>query len=300
MNTTTANANTNTKGAQFEVSDHLYREVEGVKLLGTLYRPKSKAVCPLVMEVHGGAWTANDRHTNALIHRYLAARGIAVFSIDFRMPPNHPYPAALLDINYATRWVKQNAARFGSRRELVGGVATSSGGHLLMLGLMRSISGRYQPEADDLAEQDASLPYAVACWPVLDPLARYRWANQHNNERLISAHHAFWRDEAQMSDANPLRMLQRGEESFLPNVLLLQGTADANFDYRNTVDFAQAYRKAGGQAQLELYDGEPHAFIKEDLPSTARTAALECMHQFIQRESARAGQGDAAEQSSAA
>lgn len=299
MNTTTANANTKTKGAQFEVSDHLYREVEGVKLLGTLYRPLRQDICPLVMEVHGGAWTANDRHTNAMIHRYLAARGIAVFSIDFRMPPNHPYPAALLDINYATRWVKQNAARFGSRRDLVGAVATSSGGHLLMLGLMRSISGRYQPEADDLAEQEASLPYAVACWPVLDPLARYRWANERNNERLISAHHAFWRDEAQMTDANPLRMLQRGEEAWLANVLLLQGTADANFNYRNTVDFAEAYRKAGGQVQLELYEGAPHAFIKEDLPSTARTAALECMHQFIQRESTRAGEVGAGEQSSA-
>lgn len=286
MNATTANANTNTKGAQFETSDHLYREVEGVKLRGTLYRPKARDICPMVMEVHGGAWTANDRHTNAMIHRYLAARGIAVFSIDFRMPPGHPYPAALLDINYATRWVKQNAARFGSRRELVGGVATSSGGHLLMLGLMRTVSGRYQPEADDLEEQDASLPYAVACWPVLDPLARYRWANERNNERLISAHHAFWRDEAQMTDANPLRMLQRGEEVFLPSVLLLQGTADANFNYRNTVDFAEAYRKAGGQVQLELYEDAPHAFIKEDLPPEPATAALAEMHRFILARSA--------------
>ena len=272
------------KTTPFDVSDHLYREVDGVKLLGTLYRPRTDQSCPLVMEVHGGAWTANDRHTNVAIHRYLAARGVAVFSIDFRMPPNHPYPAALLDINYATRWVKQNAARFGSRRELVGGVATSSGGHLLMLGLMRSASGLYQPGSDDLEEQDASLPYAVACWPVLDPLARYRWANERNNERLISAHHAFWRDEAQMTDANPLRLLQRGESATLPPVLLLQGTADANFNYRNTVDFAAAYGKAGGRAELKLNEDAPHAFIKDDLDSPAMHAALAVMREFIGRE----------------
>ena len=269
----------------FEVSDHLYREVDGIRLLGTLYRPRTTTPCPLVMEVHGGAWTANDRHTNSIIHRFLAGHGIGVFAIDFRMPPAHPYPAALLDINYATRWLKQNAERFGSRRGLVGGVATSSGGHLLMLGLMRSGSGLYQPESDDLEEQDASLPYAVACWPVLDPLARYRYANERGRDRLIQAHHAFWRDEAQMTDANPLRILQRGETAFLPPVLLLQGTADANFDYRNTVDFQHAYAGAGGRAELELYEGEPHAFIKEGLDSTAAQPALARMRDFIKRES---------------
>lgn len=277
----------------FDVSDHLYREVEGVKLVGTLYRPRTREICPLAMEVHGGAWTANDRHTNLPIHRYLAARGIAVFSIDFRMPPDHPYPAALLDINFAARWLKRNAGRFGSRRELVGGVATSSGGHLLMLGLMRSATGLYQPESDDLAEQDASLPWAVACWPVLDPLARYRWAHQHRNERLIAAHHAFWRDEAQMSDANPLRLLQRGEPATLPPVLLLQGTADGNFDYRNTVDFAAAYRGAGGRAELQLYEDAPHAFIKDGQETAASWDALARMHRFILGESRPPGAGDA-------
>jgi dipeptidyl aminopeptidase/acylaminoacyl peptidase len=148
-----------------------------------------------------------------------------------------------------------------------------------MLAAMRALSGEYREASQPPG--DARLPYLVACWPVLDPLARYAYARAHGLQRLVEAHHAFWRDEAEMEQANPLRILQRGEAVDLPPALLLQGTADANFDYRNTVDFAQAYRGAGGHAELELYEGAPHAFIKEEEKHAAAQPALERMRDFV-------------------
>lgn len=49
--------------------DLTYRIVDGEKLLARLYRPEGGAIGTLVVEVHGGAWTMNDRTTNSAIRR---------------------------------------------------------------------------------------------------------------------------------------------------------------------------------------------------------------------------------------
>jgi len=125
--------------------------------------------------VHGGAWASGDRLNNAPINEALAKSGIVVLALDFRMPPQHRYPASIADINYATRWLKAHANEFGSRRELVGGIATSSGAHQLLLSLLKPRDPRYaELPLAEAAGEDASLPYIVLCWPISDPLARYR------------------------------------------------------------------------------------------------------------------------------
>src|SRR5207302_2349534 len=127
---------------------------------------------PAVPEVHGGAWTSGDRLNNTAIGEYLAARGIVVLSVDFRMPPALRYPDTVADVNFGIRFLKANAQRFSTRPELVGGLGTSSGGHLLLLNALRPHDTRCA--ADPVPGSDARLAFAVACWPVADPLARYR------------------------------------------------------------------------------------------------------------------------------
>ena len=58
---------------------------------------------------------------------------------------------------------------------------------------------------------DASVKFCAMCWPVADPLARYEMVVANGNERLQNAHHAFWPDEAAMSEGNPQLILERGE-----------------------------------------------------------------------------------------
>jgi len=137
---------------------------------------------------------------------------VVVASIDFRMGGQHPYPSSLVDINYATRWLKAHAQEFASRRELVAGLGTSSGAHQLLLSALRPQDARYAalPLVEAPAE-DARLPYIVLCWPIADPLARYRMVKEKGNTRLVEAHDAYWRSEAEMEEGNPQLILDRGE-----------------------------------------------------------------------------------------
>src|SRR5262249_38942817 len=150
--------------------------------------------------------------------------GVVVMAIDFRMPPEAKYPASLCDINYAIRWLKQHAAEFKVRPELVGGVGTSSGGHQIMLSALRPKDPRYTAIPLSGAATDASLAHVAICWAINNPSARYRMAKEKGLVRLQAAHDAFWPDEAAMEDANPTQILTRGETVSLPPVLLLQGT----------------------------------------------------------------------------
>src|SRR2546430_10443869 len=122
---------------QIEVRDLEYQHRDGKPLLARLYRPIGVGPFPALIEVHGGAWASGDRLNNAPLDEALAKSGIVVLAIDFRMPLQHRYPASIADVNLATRWLKNHAEEFGSRRELVGGLGTSSGAHQLLLSVLK-------------------------------------------------------------------------------------------------------------------------------------------------------------------
>jgi acetyl esterase/lipase len=107
-----------------------FRPAGSAPLLARYYRPDGPGPFPAVLEVHGGAWTSGDRLNNVAIGEYLAAHDIVVLSIDFRMPPAVRYPETVADVNFGIRFLKANAERFSTRTDLVGGLGTSSGGHL--------------------------------------------------------------------------------------------------------------------------------------------------------------------------
>jgi acetyl esterase len=122
------------------------------------------------------------------------------------------------DVNFGIRFFKANAERFAARSHLVGGLGTSSGGHLLLLNALRPRDPRYA--AIPLAGADASLAFAVVCWSVADPLARYCVVRERGNDRLVEAHHQFWPSEEAMSEGNPQLILERGEATETPPALI--------------------------------------------------------------------------------
>jgi acetyl esterase/lipase len=257
----------------------------GEPLLARFYRPDGVGPFPAVLEVHGGAWTMGDRRNNTAIGDYLAARGIVVLSIDFRMPPAMRYPETVADVNYGIRHLKVNAARFSTRPDLVGGLGTSSGGHLLLLNLLRPCDRRYA--ALPLPGADANVAFAVLCWPVADPLARYRGVRERGNTRLVAAHDQFWPSQAAMDEGSPQRILERGEPVEAPPALIMQGTDDDNLTPDMARNFAAAYRKAGGAIEFHEFAGEPHAFIARDPAAPNAQRALALIAEFIHRETAR-------------
>jgi acetyl esterase/lipase len=262
-------------------TDVTFGSSEHGPLVATLYRPAGTAVAAVV-DVHGGAWTSGDRTMNVAISRYLAAHGIAVLALDFRMPPLVAYPTTVTDIAAGIRWLKQHADELGTVAMRVGMLGTSSGGHLALLAALRPSDPRYAGSVQ-AGEPDIAVPFAVVCWPVSDPAARYRMVRDTGLSKLAYAHHAFWADEAQMTEGSPLDIVARGDAERLPSLLIVQGTNDENLTPDMQDRFAAAYRARGGSIELAVFDGEPHGFIARDPASVASRTALERIVAFIRR-----------------
>lgn len=256
--------------------DLKYRNAGGEDLLARLYRPAGGAIGTLVVEVHGGAWTMNDRTTNVAIHEHLAKEGIAVLALDFRLAPKHRYPAAMEDVNYGIRWAKANL-----KPRRIGGLGTSSGGHQIVLSALQPLKFANS----ELPGRDAKLDFVVACWPILDPFARYQYAKGANLKNLVDAHDAFWPGEGAMKEGNPQLVLERNEASALPPMLVIQGTNDSNVEHFRADGFADAYRARGGSIELVKVEGQPHNFVAKDPAAPAARDALARIARFIQSQS---------------
>ena len=269
------------------VEDVRYLQTPSGELLARLYRPTGSGTFPAVISVHGGRWVSQSRLTNEVIDRALAEAGVVVMAVDFRMPPAARYPEPVADINFAIRWLKDAAPRWGSQPALVGAVGTSSGGHQTMLNALRPRDPRYAATARPGSEATAELAYVVACWPVLDPLARYRMAKQKNMELHIKSHDAYWPDEAAMAEGNPQAIVERGETGALPPLLLIQGTSDTIVPPEMTERFAASYRAAGGAVTLETFAGMPHTFITKEPDAAESRRATSCLTRFVLDQAAR-------------
>jgi acetyl esterase/lipase len=264
------------------VEDIEYGRAGDAPLLARLYRPRGLTGFPSIVDVHGGAWTANDRLQNAAMDQVIASSGTAVLALDFRLAPASPYPASIMDVNLGIRWLKANIARLGGDASRIGGLGTSSGGHQLWLNVLRPRDVRYAAhKLADAEEVDATLGFVVVCWPISDPVARYRMARETGNELLVRNHDAFFLTEAAMAEANPQAILESGEARNLPPALLIQGTADANVTPDMADRFVAAYAKAGGQIKLRKFDDQPHTFISQNPTSPASVEALGLITQFI-------------------
>jgi acetyl esterase/lipase len=265
----------------FRADDVEYLRHDDQPLLARLYQPIGPGPFAAVLEVHGGAWTGGDRFNNKAIGESLAADGIVVLSIDFRMPPAARYPDTIADVNFGIRWLKANAEMFNSQPRLVGVLGTSSGGHMALLNALRPHDPRYTKLPLTVPNTDASVCFAVACWPVADPLQRYRVKKAAGQERFVIAHDKFWPSEADMEEGSPTLILRRGEPVARPPVLIMQGTADDNLTPDMANDFAAAYAQSGGEVLKEIFPDQPHAFIAAAPTSPSSLRALEMIKAFI-------------------
>jgi acetyl esterase len=268
----------------FEIDelDVEYRRDDDGPLLARVYRPRGDGPFPALLDVHGGAWNTGTRESDAPMNRVLAANGIVVVAIDFRLAPAHPYPASMVDVNYATRWLKSKAPDFGASPDRIGLLGSSSGGHIVVLSAMRPVDPRYAalPLADG-AGHDASASYVIAGWPVLDPLARYHYARAVGRDELVRSTENYFGNVDTMREASPTLILERGEVVDLPPVLVVYGTADANVPQTIVESFIAAYRVAGGVAELVTFPGAPHGFGNQSGPDA--DGALAAVKEFIAR-----------------
>ena len=277
-----------------EVEDVEYLRFGNKALLARLYKPRGEGAFPLLVDLHGGAWCRGDRLNDVVINEALARSGVAVAALDFRMPPDAPYPASLADIHYGIRWLKTRADTLGLRAQKVGALGVSSGGHQAMLLAMRPHDPRYAAFRPPYGATDVEmgLDYVILCWPVIDPLARYRYATALKDsgepypelvDRVLPCHDQYWLDEEAMAEGNPVLALERGETVETPPVLYVQGTKDVAHPRPDLDRFVDQYRKAGGQVELKLFDGEAEGFINRKPTSAAAGQAVTQIIEFVHR-----------------
>ena len=257
-----------------EETDVAFARPEGMELLARVYRPVGQAtgLLPVVVDVHGGAWTRLDRTTGVVLGRGLASCGVVVVALDFRMGPVHKHPAASADVAAGVRWVRAHADRLGVDRTRLGIAGSSSGGHLASLlavtpkATFHDGTPIIMPDGSlDATSGELGVAFAMVAYPVCDPLARYRYVlsrkdeppqpNGFSAQRLIDAHPGFFRDEAHMAEMSVTRIVASGEAGALPPMWLGQPDTDDNVPAAITDAFVQAYQRAGGTIERSYFPG---------------------------------------------
>jgi acetyl esterase/lipase len=258
------------------------RTAKGRSLLARVYQPQGKGPFPMVLDLHGGAWSGKDRYANEPMSRAVAESGVVVAAIDMTLAAESPYPASVQDAHYAVRWLKWQAANFNGDPATLGMIGSSTGGHIAELVMMRPRDARYGaiplPQAPSL---DASVLWVAVRSPISDPWARYQQAQKMKRENLIKASHAWFVPWETIHEANPQEMLERKEALTLRPMLIMQGELDDNVLPAVQEKFAATYRAAGGDCRYELFAKCEHEWTGRPGPMTDR--AHEMVRQFIAR-----------------
>ncbi len=275
-----------------DIEDVEYLRHGDKPLLARLHQPKGTGPFPLIVELHGGAWCNGDRHNDSVLNEALARRGIMVVALDFRMPPDAPYPGSMADIHYGIRWCKTQAAAWGCNPGGVYAMGSSSGAHQAMLLGMRPTDSRYAalPLPAGSAEVDGTLSGVILCSPVIDPLGRYHYAKGLRDDctppdgfgdRVVPSHDKYWVTEEAMAEAAPARALARGEKTELPPAIFLARDHETSHPTPDREEFVKQYRKAGGQIDLSIFEGEGDGFLTKSLDSTGSQQAFEQIITFV-------------------
>jgi acetyl esterase len=255
---------------EIEVSEVPFRKnAQGRQLMARVYQPLGAGPFPVLLDLHGGAWYRKDRTANEPMDRAVAASGVLVVAIDMTLAGEAPYPAAAQDAREGLRWLKTKAAQWHGDPSTLGVLGSSSGGHLAQIIAL-------QP-----AGAEERVRYVATRSPISDPYARWQQAEKTKREHLVTASKTFFNPWEKIIQANPQRILERREASALPPMLILQGGLDENVLPALQERFAASYRAAGGDCELQVFEGCEHEWIAKPGPQTDR--AHEMVKAFIAR-----------------
>ena len=264
---------------KFTEQDLVFAQVDGITLQGTLYRPvvTAGADLPVLIDVHGGAWSSLHRKVGRYYCRELASRGLCVFAIDFRQGPQFKHPAASSDVAAAVRFIRTTDA-LRLKPSSVNLIGSSSGGHLALLAALNpdipahSTTPINTGTAFELVpEVSARVDRVVGLWPVSNPIARYQYvlARLHEDpqswtdfapDRLAAGHRAYFGDTRTMAAASIQHLLTTSAFSHLPPLLIVQPELDQNVPVFMSQTLLGGYEIAGGVAQYRQYPGVAHGF----------------------------------------
>jgi acetyl esterase/lipase len=259
------------------------RNGAGRMLMARIYQPKGPGPFPTVLDLHGGAWNAKDRHAEEPMDHSIAASGVLVVAIDMTLAPEAPYPACVQDANYGVRWLKTKAATWNGDPSKIGIYGSSSGGHVAELLGMRPHDERYG--AIPLAgapNVDATIAYAAMRSPISDTFARFKNAENRKRDSMVKNNQLFFNPWDTIHESNPQEILERHEKITFVPFLIMGGALDDNVLPEIQEKFVATYKAAGGDVQFQLFPDSEHEWVAKEGPQTDR--AREMVKAFITRQ----------------
>jgi acetyl esterase len=240
------------------------------------YRPREAASLPLVIYFHGGGFVIGSLDTHDRLMRLLALDSdAAVIGVDYRLAPEHPFPAPLDDCVAAVRWLRSETQHLRLDRERVVLAGDSAGANLALASLL-DLRDAPEPRAC----KGAALFYGCF-WRRLDTPAHARFGD--GSLHLGTAEMRwFW----QQYLGDPSRPEPRAEPIYadlrgLPPLFLTAAALDPLYD--DTVELDRRLEAAGVVHELKAYPGLVHGFMQLTLRSAAARAAVRDAGHAIRR-----------------
>jgi acetyl esterase/lipase len=248
-----------------------YANHDGVELLGDLYLPKSTKPPPALVAVHGGGWIAGVRGTFQYWGPYLAARGIAVFAISYRLATKtSAFPQAVQDVLAGVQFVRGKASAFGIDGARIGLLGASAGAHLAALAALggKTFAGGYPH--DPFAAVEPSVKALIGVYGIYDAVAMWnayqvQGGRDNNIEKFIGA--PPMENRRIYFDASPISYATYANNAI--GVLLVTGTDDDLVDRKTQTDpFQLALKQAGFFVRPCIVPGAPHYWMSDPIEET--------------------------------
>ncbi len=247
-----------------------YANHDGVALSGDLYLPKGVKAAPALVAVHGGGWVQGARSAFQYWGPYLAARGIAMFAVSYRLATKGKmFPQAVQDVLAGVQFVRGKAAEFNIDPQRIGLLGASAGGHIAALaalgGTAGKIAGGYPK--DDHASVSTDVKVLVGVYGVYDLLAmwatyRHQSPRENNIEKFLGA--SPMEDRQIYFDSSPINYATFANNKIA--VLLSTGTQDDLVDRAAHTDaFQLALKQAGFFVRPCIVPGAPHYWMNDPI-----------------------------------
>lgn len=230
----------------------------------------------IYLHFHGGGWTlgANDMQDPRL-KRLADATGLTVVSVDYRLSPEHPYPAGPDDCEAAAAWLLSADAEDQLRAtgpRAIGG--DSAGAHLAAVTLLRlrdrhAVTGAFAAAVFQYGAFDLSMSPSQRLWGGRNLVLSGPIISWFGDQFL--PHHD--REARRDPDISPLF----ADLTAMPAAMFIVGTQDALLD--DTLFMHARWQAAGHPAQLTVWPEAPHGFLGFPISVTEATLAAE--HEFL-------------------
>jgi len=221
-----------------------------------VYRPQSDGPLPVVVYFHGGGFVIGDITTHdTTCHRLAAGVPAVVVSVDYRLAPEHPFPAAVDDCEAATQWVAAHAAELGADPTRLAVAGDSAGGNLA------AVTSRRARDAGGPA-----IAFQLLVYPGCDMTRSLPSHAENGTGYLLDDDAMTWFLGNYMGDADPKHPdaspLFVEDLSGLPPAFVLTAEFDPLRDEGEA--YADRLRAAGVPVATSRYDGMIHGFYGLD------------------------------------